>query len=74
MLSAIIELKLKLAELPIVLQTVDRVAKDLKTVISVGVSSRCEPDSSIPHENICLEAGFLTSLNGKTNLGLGKRI
>ncbi len=73
-LSAIIEIKLKLTELPTVLQTVNRVAKDLNTVISVGVSSRCEADGSIPHENICLEAGFLTSLNGKTNLGLGKRI
>lgn len=71
-LSAIIEIKLNLTELPEVLQTVERVAKDLATVISVGVSSRCDPDGSIPHENICREAGFATSLNGKTNLGLGK--
>jgi hypothetical protein len=73
-LSAIIEIKLNLTELPTVLQTVEQVAKDLATVISVGVSSRCDPDGSIPHENICREAGFATSLNGKTNLGLGKRM
>ena len=73
-LSAIIEIKLNLTELPNVLQTVERVAKDLATVISVGVASRCDPDGSIAHENICREAGFPTSLNGKTNLGLGKRI
>lgn len=73
-LSAIIEMKLKLTQLPLVLQTVERVARDLATVISVGVSSRCNPDGSIPHESVCSEAGFQTSLNGKTNLGLGKRI
>jgi hypothetical protein len=70
-LSAIIEIKLDLTELPTVLQAVERVAQDLDTVISVGVSSRCDPDGSIPHQSVCHEAGFATSLNGKTNLGLG---
>lgn len=72
-LSAIIELQMKRAELPAVLHTADRVAKDLDTVISIGVSSRCEADGRMPHEGICLEAGFAPSINGKTNLGLGRR-
>ena len=73
-LSAIIEMKLKLTQLPLVLKTVESVAGNLATVISVGVSSRCNADGSIPHEIICREAGFQTSLNGKTNLGLGRRV
>ena len=72
-LSAIIELQMQRTELQTVLATVDRVAKELNTVLSVGVSSRCEPDGRIPHEPVCLGSGFQPSLNGKTNLGLGRR-
>lgn len=72
-LSAIIELQMKRSELPKVLATVDRVAKELNTVLSVGVSSRCDPDGGIPHEQVCLDTGFQPSINGKTNLGLGRR-
>ncbi|MEE8398954.1 MAG: 4Fe-4S binding protein [Desulfobacterales bacterium] len=73
-LSAIIELQMKRSELPKVLETVDRVAKELDTVLSVGVSSRCKTDGGIPHEQVCLDAGFQPSINGKTNLGLGRRV
>jgi len=72
-LSAIIELQMQRSELTSVLLTVDRVARGLNTVLSVGVSSRCTADGTIPHEALCLEAGFRPSTNGKTNLGLGKR-
>jgi len=73
-LSAIIELKLKQADLINILQTVEKVATDLNTVISVGVSSRCEDDGTIPHAKICTDAGYYISQNGKTNLGLGRPI
>jgi len=72
-LSAIIELQMDRSELPVALQTIDRVAKELNTVLSVGVSSRCESDGGIPHEKVCIDAGFQPSINGKTNLGLGRR-
>ena len=72
-LSAIIELQMRRTELPAVLAVVDRVAKELDTVLSVGVSSRCESDGAIPHEPVCIEAGYPPSINGKTNLGLGRR-
>jgi len=72
-LSAIIELQMKRSELPEVLGVIDRVAGELDTVFSVGVSSRCESDGAIPHEQVCTEAGYGLSINGKTNLGLGRR-
>ncbi|MCP4757112.1 MAG: 4Fe-4S ferredoxin [Proteobacteria bacterium] len=70
-LSAIIELKLSLAEIPVALNTIKETAEELDTVISVGVASRCGVDGSIPHEAICRDVGFAVSPNGKTNLGLG---
>ncbi len=73
-LSAIIELKTALNEVPAVLHAVETVAGELDTVVSVGVSSRCEADGSIPHEHVCAEAGFTVSPNGKTNLGLGRPV
>lgn len=71
-LSAIIELKIKLDQLPMVLKKIEAVTRELDTVVSVGVSSRCNPDGTIPHQEVCAEAGYPLSLNGKTNLGLGR--
>jgi hypothetical protein len=48
------------------------VQKEIDTVISVGVSSRCLPDGTIPHAEWVRKAGFVLSPNGKTNLGLGR--
>ncbi|RJP15664.1 MAG: 4Fe-4S ferredoxin [Candidatus Abyssobacteria bacterium SURF_5] len=73
-LSAIIELKIKLADLPEVLHLVEKTATALDTVISVGVSTKCDPEGGIPHESICSGAGYPLSLNGKTNLGLGRPV
>jgi ferredoxin len=70
-LSAIIEMKLEQSEIISVLKTVETMADELDTVISVGVASRCESDGTIPHEKICRDAGYYLSLNGKTNLGFG---
>lgn len=73
-LSAIIELKTTLERLPRYLRAIDDVEGELDTVISIGVSSRCAPDGSIPHQAVCREAGRVLSANGKTNLGLGRPI
>lgn len=70
-LSAIIELKLKLTDLPVVLKTIENTVEKVNTVFSVGVSSRIDNDNNIPHEAVCIEAGYTVSPNGKTNLGLG---
>jgi hypothetical protein len=50
------------------------VARDLPTVASLGVASRCEPDGSVPHEALMQAPGCRLSSNGKTNLGLGRPI
>ncbi|TSA45615.1 MAG: 4Fe-4S ferredoxin [Deltaproteobacteria bacterium] len=71
-LSAIIEIKVKLERIPEFLQALAKVQNEVDTVISVGVASRCLPDGSIPHEEWVRKAGYTLSLNGKTNLGLGR--
>jgi len=71
-LSAIIEMKTPLGRIPEILQALDQVQREIDTVISVGVSSRCLPDGTIPHAEWVRKAGFTLSPNGKTNLGLGR--
>jgi hypothetical protein len=71
-LSAIIEIKIKLERIPAYLDALEQVRPEIDTVISVGVASRCLPDGSIPHEEWVRRAGYTLSLNGKTNLGLGR--
>ena len=71
-LSAIIEIKIKLDRIPDFLRALEGVRKEIDTVISVGVGSRCLPDGAIPHEEWVRKAGYPLSLNGKTNLGLGR--
>lgn len=71
-LSAILEMKIRLEDIPEFLRTLDRVQREVDTVISVGVGSRCLDDGTIPHEEWVKKAGFRLSPNGKTNLGLGR--
>lgn len=71
-LSAIIEIKIKQERIPDFLRALEEVQKEIDTVISVGVGSRCLPDGSLPHEEWVRKAGFTLSPNGKTNLGLGR--
>jgi ferredoxin len=71
-LSAIIEIKTTLEKIPEFLQTLEKVQKEVDTVISVGVASKCLPDGTIPHEEWVKEAGYTLSPNGKTNIGLGR--
>ena len=71
-MSAIIEMKTRLEKIPQMLETLERVGGEVDTVISVGVSSKCLPDGSVPHEEWVRKAGYLLSPNGKTNLGTGR--
>ena len=71
-LSAIIEIKTSLEKIPALLQALERVSREVDTVISVGVASRCLPDGTLPHEEWVRKAGYPLSPNGKTNLGLGR--
>ena len=71
-LSAIIEMKTTMERIPEFLQVLEKVQKEVDTVISVGVASKCLPDGSIPHEEWVKKAGYRLSPNGKTNIGLGR--
>jgi len=71
-MSAIIEMKVNLEKIPEILHALERAGREVDTVISVGVSSKCLPDGSAPHEEWVRKAGYSLSPNGKTNLGLGR--
>jgi len=71
-LSAIIEMKIKLESLPHFLQALRETQKEIDTVFSVGVGSRCLLDGTMVHAAWVKNAGYAPSLNGKTNLGLGR--
>jgi ferredoxin len=71
-LSAIIEIKILLEQIPDFLHALEKIQKEVDTVISVGVASRCLPDESVPHEPWVKKAGYSLSANGKTNIGLGR--
>ena len=71
-LSAIIEMKTTLQRIPEFLRTLESIQKEVDTVISVGIASKCLPDGTIPHEEWVQKAGYKFSANGKTNIGLGR--
>lgn len=70
-LSAIVEVKTGLEQVPTVLQTVREVSRRLETVVAVGVSTRCESDGRDGLREV-LEAEGYVPYRGKTNLGLGR--
>ncbi len=71
-LSAIIEIRTRLEKIPEFLHTLEEVQKEVDTVISVGVASKCLEEGIIPHEEWVKKAGYILSPNGKTNIGLGR--
>ena len=72
-LSAIIEFKTTFSKISDVLQTLEEMKNEVDTVFSVGISARCATDGSAPYEDIVEDLGYTLSLNGKTNLGLGRK-
>ncbi len=70
-LSAIVEFLLPAERLPEVLAAVDRVAQEIDTVFSGDIISRVGEDGDVPYVRALQGRRFL-SINGKSNLGLGK--
>jgi len=70
-LSAIVEFKTALVNVPAILHKIQAVAKTLDTVVAVGVSARCDQEGENRLEEILIREGF-TFNRGKTNLGLGR--
>lgn len=71
-LSAIIEIKIPLDKISEFLHSLEKVQKEVDTIISIGVASKCLVDGTVPHEEWVRKAGYKLSLNGKTNIGLGR--
>ena len=69
-LSAIVEFKTRLENVPNVLKRVDEVSQTLDTVVSVGVSTRCDEQGNSALDSVLKDEGF-DFVRGKTNLGLG---
>ena len=70
-LSAIVEFKTPLANVPPILRKIKEVAKQLTTVVAVGVSARCDAQGENSLEEMLRQEGFEFN-RGKTNLGLGR--
>jgi hypothetical protein len=70
-LSAIVEIKVELEQVPVVLRIVTESSKLIDTLISIGVSTRCSADGANSLEAI-LDAEGYAYWRGKTNLGLGR--
>jgi ferredoxin len=70
-LSAIVEFKTSLENVPAILRKIKEVAKQLDTVVAVGVSARCDEQGENELEEILRKGGFEFN-RGKTNLGLGR--
>jgi NAD-dependent dihydropyrimidine dehydrogenase PreA subunit len=71
-LSAIVEFMVPEEKLPQVLEVLDRVSQEIHTVFSGDIISRTGPDGLIPYVKIIREADRFLSINGKSNLGLGR--
>lgn len=71
-LSAIVELEINQTDIAEVLSAINDAQKKLSTVCSVDLACRLEPDGSCPAAIIAAAHGHKLSLNGKTNVGLGR--
>jgi len=71
-LSCIVELKTRLEEVPRILSAIRKVSTTLDTVVSIGVSTRCDRDGTDPLRALLSKQGYDT-WRAKVNLGMGRR-
>ena len=71
-LSAILELKSTLENVPQVLRVVEEVTPHLQTIVSIGVSTRCDAKGDSLLEPLLRREGYI-AFRGKTNVGLGRQ-
>jgi ferredoxin len=70
-LSAIVEFKTPLRQVEHFIDTVERVARELPTIVSLGVAAVCDDDGRNAIEDVMISRGY-PIIRGKTNLGLGR--
>jgi hypothetical protein len=71
-LSAIVEFMIPTDRLPEVLAVLDRVSQEIDTVFSGDIISRVGEDGSVPYVTAIADRGRFLSINGKSNVGLGR--
>jgi hypothetical protein len=71
-LSAIVEAVTPLSKAQDVLQAVADISQEIDTVFSLGIISTSHPNDEFPHLREMQKAGITPSINGKTNIGLGR--
>lgn len=71
-LSAIVEFTIPLERAKEVFSAVGEVAAEIETVFSMDLICKVAPDGEIPIINELERTGFLRSINGKVNVGLGR--
>jgi len=71
-LSAIIEIRIKENQCATVLAALKDVQAKIDSVMSVGIAARCNPDGFVAYQRTVRDMGLSLSLNGKSNVGLGK--
>jgi len=71
-LSAIVEIKTTMDRVPEILRIVTEAARGVDTIVSIGVSTRCDASGRSALEEVLEREGF-AFWRGKTNLGLGRR-
>jgi len=70
-LSCIIESKVELEDVPRMLQVIKELEPSLTTVISLGISTRCDAEGEDPLRDVLLKSGF-EAWRAKVNLGMGR--
>jgi hypothetical protein len=71
-LSAIVEFMIPAERLSEVLEVLDRVSQEIDTVFSGDIITRVGEDASVPYASEILKRGRFLSINGKSNVGLGR--
>jgi hypothetical protein len=71
-LSAIIEMTVPLERVQEIIGVVKKVTKEISTVCSFDLTCKVHPGDKTPAFDLARGAGVAPTLNGKTNVGLGK--
>jgi len=71
-LSAIVEFTVPIGRAQEIFSTVKEIAREINTVFSLDLICKVSPDGKIPIIQEVQRAGLVRSINGKTNVGLGR--
>jgi hypothetical protein len=71
-LSAIIEIMVPVERIPEIIAAVRQVSRQISTVCSLDLTTKVDPDGGLKAFALAQAAGVKPTINGKTNLGLGR--